>query len=106
MSRYIDVDALGIGRANPDVFIRDEYARGWNLAIEIIENAPTADVAEVIRCKDCIYYEPKNSLGTQGICQCEEKEMNYGGEFYPLQNDYCSYGKRLDGECKFYKNKE
>lgn len=47
MSRYIDVEALGIGKANPDVFEDAEYARGWNAAIEIIESASAADVAEV-----------------------------------------------------------
>jgi len=30
------------------------YHRGWNDAIDaIVENEPTADVVEVIRCKDC-----------------------------------------------------
>ena len=47
MSRYIDVEALGIGKANPDAFEDAEYAHGWNAAIEIIEAAPAADVAEV-----------------------------------------------------------
>ena len=45
MARYIDADALGIGKANRDVFEHPEYADGWNSAIEIINNAPTADVA-------------------------------------------------------------
>ena len=45
-----------------------------------------------IRCKDCEYYEPINSIGTQGTCNCGEMDMNYGGEFYPFANDFCSYG--------------
>lgn len=45
MTRYIDADALGIGKANRDVFEHPKYADGWNSAIEIINNAPTADVA-------------------------------------------------------------
>lgn len=52
MSRYIDADALGIGKANRDVFENKAYADGWNAAIDIIESAPTADVAEVVRLKD------------------------------------------------------
>lgn len=47
MSRYIDADKLGIGRADPKIFNNPEYANGWNSAIEIIEKAPTADVKEV-----------------------------------------------------------
>lgn len=46
--RLIDVDALGIGKCNPDVFNDKTYANGWNSAIEILQNAPTVDdVAEV-----------------------------------------------------------
>ena len=47
MSRYIDADALGIRRANRDVFDNKAYADGWNSAIDIIVSAPTADVQEV-----------------------------------------------------------
>lgn len=47
MSKYIDVDKLGIGRADPKIFNNPEYANGWNSAIEIIEKAPTANVKEV-----------------------------------------------------------
>lgn len=49
-----------------------------------IKEIPAADVVEVVRCKECKYWQDKNSLGTQGTCQCGDKEMNYGGEFYPL----------------------
>lgn len=58
------------------------------------------DFVLVTRCKGCKYYEPKNSLGSQGICMCGEKEMNYSGEFYPYENDFCSYAepKEIEGE--------
>lgn len=49
MSKYIDVEALGIGIARAEIFANPEFARGWNNAIEIINNAPAADVAEVVR---------------------------------------------------------
>ena len=44
MPQYIDVDAVGIGKADRKAFTVPEYADGWNSAIEIIENSPTADV--------------------------------------------------------------
>ena len=47
MARYIDADALGIGKADRKIFNVPEYADGWNSAVDIIEEAPTADVAEV-----------------------------------------------------------
>ena len=46
-SRYIDKEALGIGRADRNAFTVPEYAGGWNSAIDIITNAPAADVEEV-----------------------------------------------------------
>ena len=59
MSRYIDKDALGIGRANPEVFENKAYADGWNSAVDIILSAPAIDAEEdvvrVVRCKNCAY---------------------------------------------------
>lgn len=74
----------------------DNLAEGFTEADRIIRNMPVADVVEVVRCKDCEYWQDKNSKGTQGICLCGEKEMNYGGEFYSFANDFCSYGKRKE----------
>lgn len=92
MSRYIDVDALGIGRANPDVFIREEYANGWNLAIEIIENAPTADVVEVVRCKDCFFYQKDKELAKANYLDPEKYCALLICEID--KNGFCSYGKK------------
>lgn len=47
MNKYIDINELGIGRADPKIFNNPEYANGWNSAIEIIKKAPVADVKEV-----------------------------------------------------------
>lgn len=47
-----------------------------------------ADVAPVVRCKDCKHYEP------------EEYEFGCvfaGGLSYVKADDYCSYGERKDG---------
>ena len=40
---------------------------------------------DVIRCRDCRYYEGKN-------CECSAPVG--GGMLYPNDNDYCSYGGR------------
>ena len=47
MARYIDIEAVGIGKAKRELFLVPEYADGWNNAIDIFEKAPTADVVEV-----------------------------------------------------------
>ncbi len=47
MAEYIDRTALGISYADRNIFIDPAYADGWNTAIQIINEAPTADVAPV-----------------------------------------------------------
>lgn len=98
MSRYIDVDKLGIGRANPDVFENKDYADGWNSAISILEKADVEDVVKVVCCKNCIYFIDEHRKNHQGVCMCGEKDTSYGAEFYPYADDFCSYGERKDGE--------
>ena len=50
--RWIDVDALGVGRCSRDVLPAD-YCAGWNGLIRLLEKAPTVDAVPVVRCKDC-----------------------------------------------------
>lgn len=45
--RLIDADALGIGKAKREVFNNQEYADGWNSAIDVINNAPTIEERKV-----------------------------------------------------------
>lgn len=58
----------------------------------------TADVIEVVRCKDCKYFLDKHREDRQGICMCGEKDTSYASDFYPYANDFCSYGERKDEE--------
>lgn len=42
--RLVDVNNLGVGKANPDAFERKDYAYGWNNALQAItEASPTID---------------------------------------------------------------
>ena len=91
--RYIDADALGIGKADRNAFIVPEYADGWNSAIEIIENAPTADVVEVVRCRECKYFVVRNSFFNEyGRCMICDDKYSYTRPC----DSYCSYGERKE----------
>lgn len=50
-----------------------------------IDNAPTIDVVEVVRCEDCLFFE-------HYWCALHENTM--------YDNDFCSYGERKDGNNK------
>lgn len=57
------------------------------VAVRIIEDLPAADVAEVVRCKDCEYY--RDSFG-ETYCDMTRGHVEV--------TDYCSYGERKDHE--------
>ena len=55
-----------------------------------IEDAPTVDVAEVVRCRECKYCDPENH-------HCD----HHMGTAAPLRrkpDDFCSYGERKEGD--------
>ena len=66
MTKYIDADTLKSAKFHPlpythivpDDVNAESYKRGWNDALDAAaEELPAADVVEVIRCKDCCWYE-------------------------------------------------
>ena len=70
--RLIDANNLGVGKANPGIFVCKEYAHGWNNALQaVVEAAPTidhetlpivrqlrADLARVTAERDAVYCLP------------------------------------------------
>lgn len=65
---------------------QDEIVPGFREQIEKLEN----NRVEVVRCRDCIYYETgKDYLP---YCNCDDG----GIADYPRENDFCSYGERKD----------
>lgn len=69
------------------------YIQGLATANGILldENqTPTADVVEVVRCKDCKYFV--RNVFNQTACN-RTFDM-----FGMLEDDFCSYGERKDGE--------
>ena len=45
----------------------DNLAEGFHEASQVIDRIPTDDVVQVIRCKDCLYFEYK--IGSYGTCE-------------------------------------
>ena len=57
-------------------------------ARKLMEDAPTVDAVEVVRCQDCKYHEDTLVIGFEHCC-LYDLTMRY--------NDFCSYGKRDGG---------
>lgn len=79
--RLIDADAL---IKNRDIQI--VIGAGDNICVDVadIENAPTVDAVEVVRCKDC------KNMNEELVVWC------YWHERATNPYDYCSYGERRD----------
>ena len=68
------------------------------VAIACIEQTPSADVVEVVRCKDCKRcYEKRTKRNNQLMRFCMRMD---GNEYQVNANDFCSYGtpKERGGE--------
>lgn len=92
MTEYIEREALlkfiENGLNNPD---RKE-AFGYD-AVEILEKVqymPAADVAPVVRCRDCKHCDPENY-------HCDHP-MGTAAPLKRKLDDFCSYGERKDGD--------
>ena len=52
-----------------------------------VDNAPTVDAVEVVRCKDCKWFEPEDE---DGDCWC------YYDNDTTCRDGYCSMGEKKD----------
>ena len=58
--------------------------------LDHMRNLPAADVVPVVRCRECIYWEPASPSRKSGNC-------NRSFDIPAWATDFCSYGKRKDG---------
>lgn len=99
MAEYIEREALLEDISESVVFTSRANRpslelRGANKIIDRIKSAPTADVVEVVRCKDCKYTDAIiSSITGDKKLFCE-----YGDEsIYVKDTHFCSYGHRKEG---------
>jgi hypothetical protein len=97
MPEYIEREALyqKIHESGGCDAEKGSWADGWdsgiNEAIRLLEEQPTADVVEVVRCRDCEYLK-------EGFydfwCQINSKPFDKFS--ISNKNHFCSYGKRKE----------
>ena len=85
MSRYIDADAL----IDDLIHTRSFYPA---IVAAAVKNAPTADVVEVVRCKECAHYVDIDSFVYDGK---KAKHCVWHSDLR-YDNDYCSDGIRSE----------
>ena len=96
MAEYIDRTALGIGYADPKAFINPAHAEGWNTAIQIINEAPSADVAPVRHAKWVLIDECVNEGVYCSNCHKKIYRAEYANQ--KVKSNYCpNCGAKMDG---------
>ena len=69
--------------------------------MEKVGNIQGADVVEVVRCKDCVWWNEDDSAGWDlgnNVCACTYFSNEDRYTVYTEPNDYCSKGQRKEDE--------
>lgn len=93
MTEYIEREALEVALNHRLNFLMaengeyDHYTSGFDEAVTRVENFPAADVAPVVRCKDC-RWRGREDCAMFYRCDCGEQHT------WETDNDFCSYGEQ------------
>lgn len=68
----------------------EEALARWNISFIILSHVPTADVVEVVRCKDCKHIKEEHFNIMPDGFSCELSGLMVEPEHY------CSYGERTE----------
>ena len=101
MSRYIDADALKMDLYSiikADCGYTADVLAGLMIAERVIDNAPTVDAVQVVRCRDGKHCRVKGRSEASAYCEdvviCTNGEVGAGGWLPVFENYFCAYGKR------------
>lgn len=96
MAEYIEREKI----VELSKILKDNFAPLHRMVIDafiynIDKNIPTADVVEVVRCKDCKHSYINSFSAQSGVALCKFwSNRAEGNNLVVQQDDYCSYGER------------
>ena len=93
MARYIDADALERKVNDLSTHPLNEWDTMGVLAI--IDEQPTADVVEVVRCKDCKYGLPLTDANGITVLSCNYKNAH---GMLVENHGFCKWGERREDD--------
>lgn len=94
MKEYVEREVISEGirkyyyKNPPNSSYQEGFDRGLDKAQRVILNAPVADVAPVIHCKDC-RWRGREECAMFYRCECGEQHT------WETDNDFCSWGEKL-----------
>lgn len=91
MAKYINAEKLKESIRFEMMNLTIAQQKGCLYAIQAVDHAPTADVQEVTRCKDCVFatYIHDNQTNKFTIFRCEQTRKLLDDE-----NSFCSWAKK------------
>lgn len=111
MPRYIDADAFVVDSVknkrfvfhtediiNDAIIVETVYGD----LLEALNNAPTVDAVEVVRCKDCKH---RGIAGECPMCYTEDAyDEDYGYDYWDVDKTvdegFCHCGEKMDAEVE------
>ena len=104
MARYIDIDETVKTFEKlhgEESSLLNCYNADW--IVSFLEAQPTADVVQVVRCKDCKYFNGKIDV----LCErCGDIDEPCGGCHYTggctYDDGYCHHGKRRKEDAEIH----
>lgn len=92
MSEYIDRAAL---KQELAPYEGNDFSQQMDVILAIVDAQPAADVVEVVRCRDCKWFN-------HYTMECESDDVatdHEGGASFSINfgpDDFCSYGQRKE----------
>ena len=98
MAEYFEREVLYKALTTAAVNDKFKSIDTWAKAICVLHDLPAADVAPVVRCRDCKYYRVSSILAPNKFCfrlkhPVEDRHIGYNF----ASDDFCSHGERKDG---------
>ena len=92
MAEYIEREALKDHLMSYAGMFTDElgFAVSLQAVLNGIDFQPAADVAPVVRCRNCLYWQDNNG-------GYPHEECRWGKDETPDPDDYCSFGELKEG---------
>lgn len=90
---HCDVRKTSLFEINQQLADQMENLRAENKNLEsLLKYYESADVAEVVRCKDCVFWQDNNG-------GYPHQECRWGHGETPDPDDYCSFGEHISEDC-------
>ena len=86
--RLIDADAL--------LEKMKRTSRYFDVVFDV-EEMPTVDAVEVVRCRKCKHWKPSGSKAGNSFSDMEYIGSCEFTNYYRTESDFCSYGERKEG---------